>query len=197
MSETDATSVKALLADAKKALSAGEYAVAKKKYETLAELGSKEALLALGCIFERGGVDVEQDMEMARHWFERAWAEGQLVYAARALARMHYLGEGVPVDFRRSYSYLAPLEDTNNAAALFRLAVMYELGRGVPKDTKHARALYRRSARLNNIYARKNLGVLEVKRGNILIGFAIWGAAALHIISVGIRKKYDPRLLTW
>jgi len=197
MDDKGSTSVNSRLTNAKKALAAEDYECAREQYEVLASLGSKEALLALGCIYERGGNGVTRDYATARHWYERSLNEGKSVRAALALGKFYYMGLGVPVDFKKSYSYLAKLENSTDAVALLRLGVMFELGKGVPKDIKRARALYRRSARLKNIFAKKNLGVLEVKRGNILIGLLLWSSALLQGVALGLAKKYDPRLQTW
>lgn len=197
MDGKQSTSAGSVLAAAKEALAAGDYARAREKYEAIATLGSKEALLALGCIYERGGNGVEKDYDAARYWFERSWFEGKAIHAALALAKFYYLGLGVPVDFERAFSYLASLEHSNNAVALLRLGTMYELGRGVQKDLGHARSLYRRSAQLKNIFARKQLGVLEVKRGNIFIGVPLWMSAFLQGVALGFFKEFDQRLLTW
>ena len=197
MVEMESISVNTRLAKAKQALDVENYGDARDQYEILAGIGSKEALLALGYIYERGGKGVERDYSAARYWFERSLNEGKAVRAALALGKFYYLGLGVPVDFVRSYSYLAKVEQSNDAVALLRLGVMFELGKGVPKNIDRARSLYRRSARLKNIFARKNLGVLEVKRGNVLIGLLLWSSAFLQGVTLGLIKRYDSRLQNW
>jgi TPR repeat protein len=197
MSGQESTSITLMHADAKNALAIGDYVTAREKYEYLAKLGSKEAILALGVIFERGGAGVAQDYTTARYWFERAWAEGDLVYAARALARFYYMGLGVPINYEKSYSYLARFENTDSAVILLRLGCMYERGEGVPKDLDRARALYRRSAQLKNIHARRQLGLLALKRGNIIVGIPLFISALIHGVILALFKGYDNRLLMW
>lgn len=92
---------------------------------------------------------------------------------------------------------MASLEQSNSAVALLRLGTMFEFGRGVQKDLGRARTLYRRSAQLKNIFARKQLGVLEVTRGNIFIGIPFGISASLQGVALGFLKEFDERLRTW
>ena len=197
MNVNEPASVSERLRSAKNSLAREDYATARDQYEILAGLGSKEALLALGYIYERGGNGVTKDYSAARYWLERSWSEGRAVKAALALAKFYYLGLGVAIDFDKSFSYLTVLENSNDEVALYRLGVMFELGKGTAKDFDHARVLYRRSFLLGNIYARKQLGVLEVKRGNVVMGLALWISAFLQGVSLGLTKRYDRRLETW
>ena len=77
MNMNEPASVTDRLRSAKTSLAREDYVAARDQYEILAGLGSKEALLALGYIYERGGNGVTKDYSTARYWLERSWSEGR------------------------------------------------------------------------------------------------------------------------
>lgn len=182
------------ITEARNALKQGDFVTARAFFKDLADTGSKQALLGLAAIYERGGEGVPQDMAAARYWYERAFNDASLIVAGLALGKMSYLGLGGDVDYEKAFACYSKLEKANNPIALFRLGAMYETGKGVPRDIEQARTLYRRSAKLRNIYARKQWGVLEVKNGNVLLGALLWASALIHGPLLVMMKPYDPRL---
>lgn len=158
----------------------GDFAMAREMFEVLAATGSKGALLALAKIYERGGTGVCQDLTKARYWYERAFAEASSANAALWLGHFYCDGRGVPIDHKKAFFYYSRLANSNDAVALLRLGVLYESGQGVEKDIAKARDLYRRAAHLGNLFARKNWGVLEIRRGNWLLGLFQWAWASMQ-----------------
>ncbi|HKU17927.1 MAG TPA: tetratricopeptide repeat protein [Candidatus Saccharimonadales bacterium] len=179
------------------ALLAGDFATARDEFETLLRLGSKQALVGLATIYERGNKDVPKDVSKAIEYYERAFIEAKSAYAARMLGRFHYHGYGVPMDYDKAFYYYSKLENSTDAVGLLSLGWMYEMGRGVTEDVDKARMLYRRATKLGNIQARKHWGMLELKHGSPLLGVVLWGWAILQGIPLIIVKSDDSRLRSY
>jgi TPR repeat protein len=100
---------------------------------------------------------------------------------------------GGVVDFEKAYFYYSKLESDRHPIALYRLGIMSETGNGTSRDVERARTLYRYAAERKNIYACKNWGVLEVKRGNPL-GLVLWASAFVQGTLLSLIKPHDARL---
>lgn len=70
-------------------------------------------------------------------------------------------------------SYYKCLDEASEPVALFRLGIMNELGQGVVRDIKRAHAYYWRGTKAGHILSRRNLGYLEIKRGDIIFGIPL------------------------
>jgi TPR repeat protein len=162
--------------------------------EPQALLGSGPAMLALGRIYDSGGHGVERRPEIAHYWYEKAYKEDNSAEATLRLAQIYYFGRGYPINYEKAFEYCKKLEKVDFAKGLFLLAMMYASGKGVNKDKKKARELNRRSAKLGHVWARHNLGVLELMRGNIFSGIIWWSLAAIQIFFLSIFKPDDPRI---
>ncbi|HLS02091.1 MAG TPA: hypothetical protein VK054_08960, partial [Beutenbergiaceae bacterium] len=65
---------------------------------------------------------------------------------------------------------------------------------------KRARYYYRQSMRQGNIYARKQLAVLETFRGNLFIGLPLWLSAIMlgtGYALLAMFKIESPRMRGW
>lgn len=183
--------------EANEALLREDFVTARNLFEELLTLGSKQALLGLAAIYERGSKDVPKDVNKAIYYYERALAEANLARAACMLGRFYYHGYGVPVDYSKSFFYYSKLENSNDAVGLLSLGWLYETGRGNTKDIHKARALYRRAAKLKNIQARKHWGMLEIMHGNPLLGIVLWGWAIIQGVPLIFIKSDDVRLRSY
>lgn len=187
-------------AEAQEAYLRRNYAKALELYKPLAHLGSPKAMITLARIYDGGDPVAARDFqnfEAARYWYEKALTEANLTEAALGLGAMHFLGRGVPVDYEKSFSYYQKFESTTSAIGLLRLGVMYETGRGVRKDFNKARELYSRAAKLGNIYARKNLGLLLWKHWHRPWGLCLRIGAICQGTWFFIFKKNSPRIRAW
>jgi TPR repeat protein len=182
------------IAEAQKALENGDLVIAQRLFNILADTGSKPALLALAIIYERGGNGIPQDYGSARVWYERAYKEGNSVEAALALGRMYYLGQGGIIDYDKAYFYYSKFENTKQPIGLLRLGSMLAMGKGTTMDIAKAKELFKRSAKLGNIHARKNWAVLEVKHGNIVLGISLWIWAIIQGVPLAFFRTNDKRL---
>ena len=174
----------------------GDLSTARGLFEVLAATGSKGALLALAKIYERGGTGVSQDLDKARYWYERAFSEANAVNAALWLGHFYCDGRGVAVNYDKAFFYYSKLANSNDPVALLRLGVLYETGRGVEKDLTKARDFYRCAAHLGNLFARKNWGVLEIRRGNWIMGLFQWAWASVQGTPLAFINADDKRLRT-
>lgn len=174
--------------------SRGDLADAIDIYESLASLGSRLALVNVAMIYEWGRPGVPIDFEAARRWYEKGWSEYRLVECGLALGNFYYHGLGVPIDFKKAFSYYFLLDGTNHPVALLRLGVMYELGQGIDKDLQRARECYRRSAKEGNIFARSNWGSWEMRYGNILLGAILRLSAILERTLLAAISRRSRRL---
>lgn len=188
---------KILSQEANQALRDKDYDRAKSIYETLANNGSKTALLMLARINEHGGEGVVPDINVALYFYERAFKEGDLVEAGLALGRLYYLGAKIPKDHQKAFFYYSKFESSENIVGLLRLGTMYELGQGTKKDLKKAILLYGRAAKLGSIFARKNLGVLKIREGYFASGYFLWITAIIFSIPLFIFNQNDRRLRTF
>lgn len=185
---------KTRLDEANDALLKGDFATAKDLFETLAATGSKAALLGLAAIYERGNADIPRDYTKAKFWYERALSEANSAVAALKLGQYYCHGRGVARDYRKAFFYFSKLENNQDPVALLNLGWLYETGKGISKDIQRARALYCRGAKLGNIQARKNLGILEVKHGNIALGLFLWTWAIIQGVPLAFINADDKRL---
>jgi uncharacterized protein len=183
-----------LMSEAMQALRCGNFLAAQDILHKLARLGSTAAFIRLGELYEIGGDGVPSDLRLSRYWYERAF-QADLAAGAAALGRMYYTGQGVPIDYEKAYCYFSKLRNSHRSGTIYRLGVMYELGQGTPKDSDLARECYRCAAKLGNVFALKNLGVLEIRNGNLIVGAILWGYAILKCLWVAIFKGLsDPNL---
>lgn len=83
---------------------AGNYEVAREKYQMLAERGSPSAQHSLGMIYEEGR-GVARNHSTARNWYRMAAGQNHAPSQLR-LARMYLLGKDFPRDAVFAYAWL-------------------------------------------------------------------------------------------
>jgi TPR repeat protein len=190
-------STSAQIGHARAAFKRKDWGAAIERYERLARLGSPEAMMRLARIYDAGEASSAKefrDLEAARYWYEMAYSKADLVGAALGLGEIYHFGRGVPVDYEKAFSYYKRFEGTTSAVGLMRLGIMYQLGHGVQQDAEKARWLYGRAAKLGNIFARKNLGVLLWKHWHNPKGLFLWGWAICQAIYFFIFKRTSARI---
>jgi TPR repeat protein len=188
------------LIEARTAAQHGDWVTAIALYRPLAELGSPQAMIRLADIYyasETSTAHVFQNYQAARYWFEKAYYKGGLIGGILGLGSIYFFGHGVPKNNKKSFDYYKTLEHTDCAVGLLRLGVMYEIGAGTMRNFRKARDLYTRSAKLGNIYARKNLGVLLWKHWRNPAGLLLWVLAIGHGMMISLVKEDSPRLRAW
>lgn len=177
----------------------GDYIRALELYKDLAALGSDFARYNAAKILLYGWGGAPCNPVKARVWFEQVLggSSSQLRgYAALNLGIIYESGKGTSVNFDKAFAYYKRLEDSNVAEGLLRLGVMYEKGKGTAVDLYKAMEVYRRAAALHNVFARKCLGVLKVRTGEIVSGYFLWGSAILEALFLMAFKRHSQRLRT-
>jgi TPR repeat protein len=163
-------------------------------FKTFAQEGSLFALTEIGNIYELGGGGVTQDFKQAKHWYERAIAEGNDSDAYVALARLYYLGRGVSRDSTKAYELYSAIEKELRPGVLYILGYMHEHGEGVTKDINKAIDYYSVSGKLGHALSKKDFARLKIRRGEFMTGILYWIKAIFLIIWIGTKNIDDPRL---
>ena len=129
----------ALSADFHKALDAakrGDYAIALKEWEPLAEQGHTIAQFNLGLLFERTD-QASRDFKSALKWYTRAAGQGHAV-AQFNLGGMYANGRGVGQDQGTAAFWYNLAAAQGLAGAQLKLAFLYVQGAGIPKNFMRA-----------------------------------------------------------
>jgi TPR repeat protein len=84
--------------------------------------------------------------------------------AQAGLGLLYDLGQGVPRDAAKAYSWYKRAADAGLARALFNVAVMHDSGTGVPRDTAQAATWYARAAARGHGRAQYNLAPAMASR---------------------------------
>ena len=175
--------------------SGDDLAHALKEFVSLIDKGNKEAYYFSGCIYEEGANGVEQDLGKARFYYEKSVEELGYVEGYLALGRLYFYGIGVNQDYAKAFEYYAVVRaQKDNPIAHLMLGTMHHYGFGVNKDSTKAREYYNKAAIMRNVYAIRNLGILEGEQGHLLRGLAMRVKAGIMAFSIGLRNMKDGRL---
>lgn len=198
-SATDSQDATTLEARAHAAHRRGDFKTALELYTKLANLGSDFSRYDAATILLHGWGGVQPNPIQAREWYEQLLGSGNRhlrQFSALKLGVIFEIGVGVPADQTRAFDYYKRLEDSNLAVGLLRLGILYEKGKGTSKDLDKAKALYRRAAHLDNVIARKCLGSLKVRTGEVASGYSLWALAILEVFFLSIFRRSSHRLAT-
>lgn len=127
-----------------KAYQRGDYAMALREWQPLAEKGQAVAQYSLGLLYANGQ-GVPKDDAQARQWYEKAALQGH-AGAQVNLGSLYDYGRGGPQDFRMAAKWYRRSADQGNDLAQRRLGLLYERGDGVPKDYVQAYMWYKLGA---------------------------------------------------
>jgi TPR repeat protein len=134
----------------------GDYAVALKEWQPLAEAGDEYAQVLLALMYYNG-IGVPQDAAEAARLYRLAGDQDHSE-AQFALGQMYDQGKGVPQDRVEAARWYRLAADKGLAKAQHNLGVMYQNGEGVPEDKAEAIRLYRLAADQGNGRAHAQLG---------------------------------------
>lgn len=127
MVETDA-----LLRIAHNAVEAGDFELARKCFEQGADLGDREALQALGYMYDVGeGADIDKTRAMSL--YRRAWRRGS--HAAATNIAILYREQG---KHRTMFRWLKRVAEAGDGSAQLEMAKCYLAGVGVRKNPQAA-----------------------------------------------------------
>ena len=128
--------------------------------------GNKFAQYSLGNLYYYGN-GVERDLSQAFQWYMKSAQQGQ-PYASYAVAQMYSKGEYVTKNegaaqryYKAALSGFLKLESKDQADdnLFYKIGTMYKNSLGTPKDMIKAIEYFKRSAEMNNIYAKRTLAL--------------------------------------
>ena len=131
-------------AEAQAAYEAGNYALAQREWQTLAEQGDAQAQVELGWLYGWGR-GVAKDEVQAMGWYRKAAEQGN-ADGQSSLGIVLLDGSAALRDEAQALTWIRKAADQGNKTAQYNLAYMYANGRGVPKDEKQAVVWYRKAA---------------------------------------------------
>ena len=110
----------------------GDYAIALREWQPLAEQGQAAAQYNLGLLYANGQ-GVRKDDVQARQWYEKAAVQGH-AEAQVNLGILLVYARGGQQDYKMAVYYLRLSANQGNDLAQRSLGQMYERGDGVPQD---------------------------------------------------------------
>ncbi len=141
----------------------GEYEMALKEWQTLAEQGNPKAQLALGIMYVQGK-GVPQNATEAVRWYRLAAEQGDSE-AQEKLGVMYEHGEGVP-DYSQARNWYLRAAEQGRVAAQSNLGTIYAAGLGVTQDFEEASRWFHLAAEQGDAISQFNLGLIYFKELN-------------------------------
>jgi TPR repeat protein len=173
------------------AFNAGNFSLALKEFEPLAEQGDARAQYNLGVMYAKGW-GVPQDDIQAAILYRKAAAQGDSA-AQYDLGAIYKSGRGVPQDDTLALSWFHEAAEQGNLLAQSNLGAMYETGRGVPEDATQAETWFRKAAEQGLRRAQSNLGLIYATGNGVpqnwVVAYALFNLAASDALSGGAKYR--------
>jgi uncharacterized protein len=118
----------------------GDYAMALREWQPLADQGNTVAEYNVGLLYANGQ-GVPKDDAQARQWYEKAAVKGH-ADAQVDLGILFVYGRGVPQDYKMAVYWLRLSANQGNDLAQRKLGLMFERGDGVLQDYVRAYMWY-------------------------------------------------------
>lgn len=181
--------------NAQKLLNSKSVAKALNAFRELEIEGETESYMYLGAIFEFGGVDLEPNYKKAKYYYDKSVELVGAVESYYGLARLHYFGKGVPINYGQAYYYYKKVYDEYyDSFSPYMIGKMCLYGLGVKKDLDVAENLLLESVNRGHILALSELSVLEKERGNLIQSFLYRLRAGYKAFRVAGSSPNDARL---
>jgi len=160
------------------ALQAGDYKTALAELNEDAGKGDLDAMFMLSRLYAEGK-GVEQDLNVAFQWMEKAAAGGN-ARAEGTLAMYYSEGIGTPRDDAKSIEFAARAADKGDPISQFILGMRYDTGTGVPRDPAKAEVWWSKAAERGMLRAQVMLANMLVQK-SLAAGIAPAEAGALRV----------------
>ncbi|MCT7313309.1 sel1 repeat family protein [Ralstonia sp. CHL-2022] len=173
-------SVAELLTTASMLCKRGDYSKAYEIYYKLAQSGHAESQVFLGWMYSQGkGIRASQ--EEAEHWYTRA-------AKLRSASGAFYLGGLLARQgrFNDAITWYKKSANAGYSPSQFRLGVAYLEGRGVPQDLEMAVHYLEAAKRNGNVFAWRQLAVLDIKGRRGMMRRIIGSIDFLTMFSYGV-----------
>lgn len=119
------------------ALKRGDFAIALREWQPLAEAGNAAAQFNLGAIYEKG-LGVTQDFAEARKWYQSAANLGN-AQAQATIGILYETGRGVPQDYVEAYKWASLAAGQGSASAIRARKIL--ISKMVPAQIASAKRL--------------------------------------------------------
>lgn len=178
-----------------KAYKQGNYRQALELSISLINNGDAYANTLAGAIYEKGGNGVNQDLDKAFFYYQKAVDEIGSVEGWLALGRFYYFGKSVAQDYEKAFNYYSIVaEDTENSVAYLVLGKMYLEGNGVNKNLPMAREYLKKAIKSGSVFGYTYLGMLEKESGHIFYSFLLRIKAGVLAFFITHINANDSRL---
>ncbi len=164
----------------------GEYKKAMKYYKQAAELGSGNAMDAIGLMY-RDGVGISLDYNQAFSWFNKAYKAGN-ISGTHNLGYCYYHGLGVDVDYDKAMELFKIAADGKSIYAYGALGECYYNGTGVAQNYTTAFKWLKKAFDGGNYYTGEYLGNCYLDG----LGTAVDYERAIEVYSICIPVLNEP-----
>jgi TPR repeat protein len=151
--------IEQLYGNARMAFLFGQYEVAFKAWQPLANDGYAKAQAAMAWMYHTGN-GVPKDSKTAVEWYLKAAEQGHAI-AQNNLAVMYENGLGTKVNDKAAAAWYREAADSGYPYAQYNIGRMYAEGRGLAQDIDEAKYWWRIAARQGVKKAREDLALLE------------------------------------
>lgn len=162
--------------------------------KSLASDGVLAAFREIGNIYELGGGGVDVDIEKALYWYKKSLDEANDAFGAYGLGRLYFRGNGIEKDYKKALWYFELALENNIEIASLMLARIFNSGLGIEKNIDKAENYYLKAIESGYVYALKELGTLEIKKGNIYKGLKLYSHGIVNHALLLVLNKHDKRL---
>lgn len=189
---TDKKSDQEVFSEATHLYEAGQYVEAASRYKDLAEKNYLDAQVFLGWMYSEG-IGYVQSRDSALFWFKKA-------AALNSAEGMFYCGRLLEEDGQSedAFEYIRLSAGKGYPPALCRLGLMYLIGRGVAANNDYAMQYLRRAADQGNVFAKRELAVVQMKHALNLLTWAQGGlrfiAAVIEGFLIAWRDPYSEKI---
>lgn len=163
-------------------------------FKSIAKDGETLAYCEIGNIYEFGGYGVEADSDKARYWYKKSLDEADDPYGAYGLGRLFYRDDSIGIDYEKAIWYFDLAANHDIEIANLQLGRIYMSGKDIEKDVNKAEDFFSKASLTGNVYAIKNLGALEIEKGNVFKGVKLYFKGILKHFLLFIKDRRDPRI---
>lgn len=137
----------------------GQYEVAFKAWQPLANDGYAKAQAALAWMYHTGN-GAPKDAKLAVEWYLKAAKQGHAI-AQNNLAALYENGRGTDVNYKAAAAWYRESADSGYSFAQYNIGRMYAEGHGVTQDLDEAKYWWRIASRQGVKQATEELALLE------------------------------------
>lgn len=151
-------------------------------FKSLATDGEKAAYREIARLYEK-----KEDFGRAKEWYFKAIEDAEDIEGCIALARLSYLGKGLPKSTEIALEYLDMIDANENHKAFLLKARIYAFEGNLCDSKKY----YKKSYELGNIVALSELASLNLKEGKYLKWVVRKMRSAILSFNIARKDKYS------